>query len=71
MLEKALAAQESKLEALRAGAKEGFQLDSNNPLIKEAMREANSLIGGGTGSPLDNINKVNNTRDILRKAGLI
>ena len=35
------------------------------------MREANSLIGGGTGSPLDNINKVNNTRDILRKAGLI
>ena len=71
ILTKSLEAQESKLEALRAGAKEGFQLDTNNPLIKEAMREANSLIGGGTGSPLDNINKVNNTRDILRKAGLI
>jgi hypothetical protein len=71
ILTRSLEAQESKLEALRAGAKEGFQLDTNNPLIKEAMREANSLIGGGTGSPLDNINKVNNTRDILRKAGLI
>ena len=71
ILQKSIEAQEAKIEALKGGAKEGFQLDSNNPLIKEAMKEANSLIGGGTGSPLDNINKVNNTRDILRKAGLI
>jgi len=71
MLEKAAAAEQAKIEALRKGASEGFQLDANNPLIKEAMKEANALIGGGTGSPLDNIAKVNSTRDILRKAGLI